>query len=156
MTRVRSRLRRCRMVPPDRAQLGRRKLKNRSSCSPTYRNSIRFSVYARSMLRLAQHGLMQTRLTDRCSRKSFKHCFATKAATNAAPSNRALAISFSSVTAFEQFHARTRGLPFHGLFSVCEAVKRRNSSQRRANPISQDSQGQQCPQLGENARKTPL
>ena len=42
--------------------------------------------------------------------------------------------------------------------TVCEffAVKGRNSAQRGANPISQDSQGQQCPQLGENVRKNPL
>ena len=39
-----------------------------------------------------------------------------KAATNAAPSNRALALAFSSVRALEQFHARARGLPFHSLF----------------------------------------
>src|SRR5262249_44464479 len=69
-----------------------------------------------SMLRLAQHGLMQTRLTDRCPGSHLSTSFATKAATNAAPSNRALALAFSSVRALEQFHARARELPFHGLF----------------------------------------
>src|SRR6266481_5864462 len=64
------------------------------------------------MLRLAQHGLMQTRLTDRCPGSHLSN-FATKAATNAAPSNRALALPFSSVRALEQFHARAA---FHGLF----------------------------------------
>jgi hypothetical protein len=67
------------------------------------------------MLRLAQNGLMQTRLTDRCP-GSHLSSFATKAATNAAPSNRALALPFNSVRALEQFHARARGL--HYLFTV--------------------------------------
>jgi hypothetical protein len=57
---------------------------------------------------------MQTRLTDRCP-GSHLSSFATKAATNAAPSNRALALPFSSVRALEQFHARAA---FHGLFYV--------------------------------------
>ena len=43
------------------------------------------------MLRVAQHGLMQTRLTDRSPGSHLSTSFATKAATNAASSNRALA-----------------------------------------------------------------
>ena len=70
------------------------------------------------MLRLAQHGLMQTRLTDRCPGSHLSTSFATKAATNAAPSNRALALAFSSVRALEQFHARE-----DSLFTVCSTVR---------------------------------
>jgi hypothetical protein len=43
------------------------------------------------MLRLAEHGLMQTRLTDPCPGSHLSTSFAPKAATNAASSNRALA-----------------------------------------------------------------
>jgi hypothetical protein len=101
---------------------------------------------------------METQLTDRCPGSHLSISLSTKAATNTAPSNRGLAIPFSSVTALEQSHARTRGLPFHGLFYGLRnfAAKRRNSAQRGANPISQDSQGQRCPQLGENQRKKPF
>jgi len=86
------------------------------------------------MLRLAQHGLMQTRLTDRRPGSHLSTSFATKAATNAAPSNRALALAFSSVRALEQFHARE-----DSLFTVCSTVRENfaakpcNSAQHSAN-----------------------
>jgi len=92
---------------------------------------------------------MQTRLTDRCP-GSHLSSFATKAATNAAPSNRALALPFSSVRALEQFHARARE---DSLFTVCStvceisAVKPRNSTQRGANALSQDTWRGQCSAL---------
>src|SRR5438876_11747504 len=70
------------------------------------------------MLRLAQHGLMQTRLTDRCPGSHLSTSFATRAATHAAPSNRALALAFSSVRALEQFHARE-----DCLFTVCSTFR---------------------------------
>src|SRR5262245_10559401 len=55
------------------------------------------------MLRLAQHGLMRTRLTDRCPGSHLSTRFATKAATNPAPSNRALALpSKSNTRAFSE------------------------------------------------------
>src|SRR5262245_44226365 len=55
------------------------------------------------MLRLAEHGLMRTRLIDRCPGSHLSTRFATKAATNAAPSNRALALpSKSNTRAFSE------------------------------------------------------
>jgi hypothetical protein len=62
------------------------------------------------MLRLAQHELTQTRPTDRCPRSHLSTSFATKAATNAAPSNRALVLAFISVRVLEQFRTRARTL----------------------------------------------
>jgi len=58
---------------------------------------------------------MQTRLTDRCPESHLSTGFTTKAATNAAPSNRALDLPLALSGRFSN-STYARGLPFHGLF----------------------------------------